>query len=60
MGGTNAYVAILEPSGPRIIENAEGLRSSPSVISIDEEGTEHVATAAKRQVKFIYIRQLQT
>jgi molecular chaperone DnaK (HSP70) len=40
----------MEPSGPRIIENAEGLRSSPSVISIDQEGKEHVATAAKRQV----------
>jgi molecular chaperone DnaK (HSP70) len=43
----------MEPSGPRIIENAEGLRSSPSVISFDQEGKEHVATAAKRQVLYI-------
>ncbi len=48
IGGTNTCIAIVEPSGPRVIENAEGLRTTPSYISISEDGTEFTAVAAKR------------
>lgn len=34
IGGTNTCMAILEPSGPRVIENAEGLRTTPSYITL--------------------------
>lgn len=48
MGGTNTCIAVLEPNGPRVIENAEGLRTTPSFISISEDNTEYVAVAGKR------------
>ena len=48
IGGTNTCIAIVEPSGPRVIENAEGLRTTPSYISISEDGMEFTAVAAKR------------
>jgi molecular chaperone DnaK len=48
MGGTNTCIAVLEPNGPRVIENAEGLRTTPSCISISEDDTEYVAVAGKR------------
>ncbi len=48
MGGTNTCISIMEPNGPRVIENAEGLRTTPSYISISEEGEEFTAVAAKR------------
>ena len=41
IGGTNTCMAILEPSGPRVIENAEGLRTTPSYISYQEGSTEN-------------------
>ena len=50
MGGTNTIITIMEANGPRVIENAEGLRSSPSMISINEDGTEVISVVAKRQV----------
>jgi molecular chaperone DnaK len=48
MGGTNTCIAVLEPNGPRVIENAEGLRTTPSCVSIAEDGAEFVAVAGKR------------
>lgn len=36
IGGTSTCMAILEPSGPRVIENSEGLRTTPSYISFQE------------------------
>jgi molecular chaperone DnaK len=50
MGGTNTVITLMEANGPRVIENAEGLRSSPSCVSVNEDGTEVVAVVAKRQV----------
>jgi molecular chaperone DnaK len=48
MGGTNTCIAVMEPNGPRVIENAEGLRTTPSYLSISEDGLEYVAVAGKR------------
>ena len=50
IGSTNSYMAIQEPNGPRVIENSEGLRYTPSVVSINEDGTQCVSVPAKRQV----------
>jgi molecular chaperone DnaK len=55
IGGTNTCMAILEASGPRVIENAEGLRTTPSVViyfdgnKLKEEEKTLVTINAKKQ-----------
>ena len=41
----------MEGSTPKVIENAEGLRTTPSVVAFTEDGQRVVGTPAKRQVK---------
>eukprot|EP01110_Echinostelium_bisporum_P009921 TRINITY_DN3450_c0_g1_i1.p1 TRINITY_DN3450_c0_g1~~TRINITY_DN3450_c0_g1_i1.p1 ORF type:complete len:764 (-),score=487.24 TRINITY_DN3450_c0_g1_i1:123-2414(-) len=48
LGTTNSCVAIMEGSEPRVIENVEGARTTPSVVAITEEGR-LVGVSAKRQ-----------
>ncbi|KAF2774406.1 heat shock protein 70 [Teratosphaeria nubilosa] len=49
LGTTNSAVAIMEGKNPRIIENAEGARTTPSVVGFTKEGERLVGIAAKRQ-----------
>ncbi|KAJ9501794.1 Hsp70 ATPase ssc1 [Exophiala xenobiotica] len=49
LGTTNSAVAIMEGKQPRIIENAEGTRTTPSVVAFTEGGERLVGIAAKRQ-----------
>ncbi len=49
LGTTNSCVAILEGGEPTIIENAEGLRTTPSVVAITEEREWLIGQVAKRQ-----------
>ncbi len=49
LGTTNSAVAIMEGTQPRIIENAEGTRTTPSVVAFTESGERLVGIAAKRQ-----------
>src|ERR1700761_2647159 len=49
LGTTNSCVAILEGNQPRVIENAEGGRTTPSVIAYREDGEILVGVSAKRQ-----------
>ena len=49
MGTTNSCVSILEGSSPRVIENASGSRTTPSVVGFTEDGQRLVGGAAKRQ-----------
>lgn len=49
LGTTNSAVAIMEGKTPRIIENAEGTRTTPSVVGFTKEGERLVGIAAKRQ-----------
>ncbi|KAF1808409.1 heat shock protein 70 [Eremomyces bilateralis CBS 781.70] len=49
LGTTNSAVAIMEGKTPRIIENAEGTRTTPSVVGFTKEGERLVGVAAKRQ-----------
>ena len=49
LGTTNSCVAILEGGTPKVIENAEGARTTPSVVAYAEDGEILVGQAAKRQ-----------
>ena len=37
LGTTNSCVSIMEGSQPKVLENAEGARTTPSMVSFDEE-----------------------
>ena len=49
LGTTNSCVAILEGNSPKVIENAEGTRTTPSIIAYMEDGEILVGAPAKRQ-----------
>jgi molecular chaperone DnaK len=49
LGTTNSAVAVIEGGQPKIIENAEGNRTTPSVVSIAKNGDRLVGLLAKRQ-----------
>jgi len=49
LGTTNSCVAVLEGTNPRVIENAEGGRTTPSVVAITDDGQRLVGAPAKRQ-----------
>ncbi len=49
LGTTNSAMAIMEGGAPKIIENIEGNRTTPSVVAIDKNGERIVGSAAKRQ-----------
>jgi molecular chaperone DnaK len=49
LGTTNSAMAIMEGGEARIIENAEGARTTPSVVAIGKNGERLVGTLAKRQ-----------
>lgn len=42
-------MAVIEGRTPRVIENSEGMRTTPSVVAFQEDGTRIVGIAAKRQ-----------
>jgi len=49
LGTTNSCVAIMEGSQPKVIENSEGARTTPSVVGFTEDGQRLVGLPAKRQ-----------
>ncbi|WP_293901967.1 molecular chaperone DnaK [Phenylobacterium sp.] len=49
LGTTNSCVAIMDGKAPKVIENAEGVRTTPSVVGILEDGERLVGQPAKRQ-----------
>lgn len=49
LGTTNSAMAIIEGGEPRVLENAEGARTTPSVVAIAKNGERLVGTLAKRQ-----------
>ncbi|HEX5956623.1 MAG TPA: molecular chaperone DnaK [Solirubrobacterales bacterium] len=49
LGTTNSAMAVLEGGEPEIIENAEGGRTTPSVVAFTDSGERLVGTVAKRQ-----------
>jgi molecular chaperone DnaK len=50
LGTTNSCVALMEGNSAKVIENSEGLRTTPSIVAFTEEGTQLVGVPAKRQV----------
>ncbi|HAO64766.1 TPA: molecular chaperone DnaK [Candidatus Taylorbacteria bacterium] len=49
LGTTNSAVAVMEGGNPRIIENAEGARTTPSIVAQSKTGERMVGQLAKRQ-----------
>merc|ERR1719191_577154 len=49
LGTTNSCVSVMEGSSPKVIENSEGMRTTPSVIAMTNDGQRLVGIPAKRQ-----------
>jgi len=49
LGTTNSCVAVMEGSAPKVIENAEGARTTPSIVAFAQDGERLVGQPAKRQ-----------
>lgn len=49
LGTTNSCVAVMEGKTPRVIENAEGARTTPSIVAFTDDGERLVGQPAKRQ-----------
>ena len=49
LGTTNSCVAVMEGGKPRVIENAEGARTTPSIVAYTKDGQILVGASAKRQ-----------
>ncbi len=49
LGTTNSAMAIVEGGEPRVLENAEGARTTPSIVAVGKTGERVVGTLAKRQ-----------
>lgn len=48
LGTTNSCVAVMEGSAPKVIENAEGIRTTPSVVAFTADGSRLIGAPAKR------------
>ena len=49
LGTTNSCVAIMDGKTPKVVENAEGVRTTPSVVAILDDGERLIGQSAKRQ-----------
>lgn len=49
LGTTNSCVAVMDGDTPKVIENNEGHRTTPSIVAFDKEGERLVGASAKRQ-----------
>ncbi len=49
LGTTNSCVAVMEGSTPKVIENQEGARTTPSIVAFTDDGERLVGQPAKRQ-----------
>ena len=49
LGTTNSCVAVMEGSTPKVIENSEGVRTTPSIVAFTEDDERLVGLPAKRQ-----------
>ena len=64
LGTTNSCVSIMEGSQPKVLENAEGARTTPSVVAFTDDGEKLVGQPAKRQavtnpeIQFLLLKDL--
>jgi molecular chaperone DnaK len=49
LGTTNSCVAVMEGSAPKVIENSEGARTTPSIVAFTNDGERMIGQPAKRQ-----------
>jgi molecular chaperone DnaK len=49
LGTTNSCVAVMDGKTPKVIENAEGMRTTPSIVAFTDDGERLVGQPAKRQ-----------
>ncbi|HNP75103.1 MAG TPA: Hsp70 family protein, partial [bacterium] len=49
LGTTNSAMAVMEGGQPKILENSEGNRTTPSVVAVTKKGERLVGVSAKRQ-----------
>ena len=49
LGTTNSCVSVMEGAAPKVIENAEGARTTPSMVAFAKDGERLVGQPAKRQ-----------
>ncbi|MEC9384174.1 MAG: Hsp70 family protein, partial [SAR324 cluster bacterium] len=49
LGTTNSCVSIMEGGEPKVIQNAEGTRTTPSMVAFNDEGERLIGQVAKRQ-----------
>jgi molecular chaperone DnaK (HSP70) len=49
LGTTNSCVAVMEGTSPKVVENAEGARTTPSIVAFTDDGERLVGQPAKRQ-----------
>ena len=49
LGTTNSCVAVMEGTAPKVIENSEGARTTPSIVAFTDDGERLVGQPAKRQ-----------
>ena len=49
LGTTNSAVAVMEGGKPKVIENSEGARTTPSVVAFTKDGERLIGQPAKRQ-----------
>ncbi|MEM6850515.1 MAG: molecular chaperone DnaK [Pseudomonadota bacterium] len=49
LGTTNSCVAVMDGKEPKVIENAEGARTTPSIVAFSEDGERLIGQPAKRQ-----------
>ncbi|PKQ08438.1 MAG: molecular chaperone DnaK [Alphaproteobacteria bacterium HGW-Alphaproteobacteria-12] len=49
LGTTNSCVAVMEGNTPKVIENSEGMRTTPSMVAFTQDGERLVGQSAKRQ-----------
>ncbi len=49
LGTTNSCVSIMDGTQPKVLENSEGARTTPSIVSFDEENSRLIGQPAKRQ-----------
>jgi molecular chaperone DnaK len=53
LGTTNSCVAVMEGQTPKVIENSEGVRTTPSTVAFTNDKQRLVGAPAKRQVTII-------
>src|SRR3546814_14844433 len=49
LGTTNSCVAVMEGSKPKVVENAQGARTTPSIVAFAKDGERLIGQPAKRQ-----------